>query len=122
MTGSIELLPFQVRASQQIVNRYLKLVADPTRPSVHKAWYVPYYRALAALTGAGKTPILADAIAQMRATSPVAPIVLWISKAKAVVDQTIGNFEPGGKYSHLIEAFEVVYLSDLTPEQIADSG
>lgn len=122
MTGSIELLPFQVRASQQIVNRYLKLAEDPKRPSVHKAWDVPYYQALAALTGAGKTPILADAIAQMRATTPVAPIVLWISKAKAVVDQTYGNFEPGGKYSHLIEAFEVVYLSDLTPEQIADAG
>ena len=122
MTGSIELLPFQVRASQQIVNRYLKLVEDPKRPSVHKGWDVPYYQALAALTGAGKTPILADAIAQMRATSVVEPVVLWISKAKAVVDQTFGNFEPGGKYSHLIEMFEVVYLSDLTPEQIADSG
>ena len=122
MTGSIELLPFQVRASQQIVNRYLKLVEDPKRPSVHKAWDVPYYQALAALTGAGKTPILADAVAQMRATSAVEPIVLWISKAKAVVDQACANFEPGGKYSHLIEAVEVVYLSDLTPDQIADSG
>ena len=29
MSGEIQLLPFQVRASQQIVNRYLKLVEDP---------------------------------------------------------------------------------------------
>lgn len=122
MSGEIQLLPFQVRASQQIVNRYLKLVEDPKRPTEHKGWDVPYYQALSALTGAGKTPILADAIGQIRNTMPLQPIVLWISKAKAVVDQTFGNFEPGGKYNHLIDPFTVVYLAQLTPEKIADGS
>ncbi|WP_257461158.1 DEAD/DEAH box helicase family protein [Archangium lipolyticum] len=119
---SIQLLPFQVRASQQIVNRYFKLTSDPKRPSVHKSWDVPFYQALSALTGAGKTPILADAVAQIRSTMSPQPIVLWISKAKAVVDQTFTNFEPGGKYSHLIPQFTVEYLSDLTPQQISDGN
>jgi type III restriction enzyme len=120
VSGEIQLLPFQVRASQQIVNRYLKLVEDPRRPTEHMAWAVPYYQALSALTGAGKTPILADAVAQIQTTMPMQPIVLWISKAKAVVDQTFGNFEPGGKYNHLLSTFTVLYLSQLSPEQISD--
>jgi len=118
--SSIELLPFQARAAQQIVNRFHKLLSDPMRPMVHKNWEVPFYQALSALTGAGKTAILADAVGQIRATLPVEPIVLWISKAKAVVDQTYSNFEPGGKYIHLIDPFTVGYLSELTPEAIGD--
>jgi type III restriction enzyme len=120
VSGQIELLTFQVRASQQIVNRYLKLIGDADRPMFTAKRPVPYYQALSALTGAGKTPILADAVSQIRITMPVQPIVLWISKAKAVVDQTFANMEPGGKYNALIEAFTVAYLSDLTPEVIAD--
>lgn len=121
MSG-LQLLPFQVRASQQIVNRYLKLFSDPDRPMVTATRAVPYYQALSALTGAGKTPILADAVAQIRTSMEVQPIVLWISKAKAVVDQTFANMETGGKYNHLIDPFEVCYLSNLTPERIADGG
>ncbi|MFC5357085.1 DEAD/DEAH box helicase family protein [Azospirillum himalayense] len=121
--SSIELLPFQARAAQQIVNRFHKLLTDPMRPMVHKNWEVPFYQALSAITGAGKTAMLADAVSQIRATLPVQPIVLWISKAKVVVDQTYANFEPGGKYSHLIDpSFTVKYLSELTPEAIGDGN
>lgn len=119
---AIELLTFQVRASQQIVNRYLKLVGDPDRPMFTAARPVPYYQALSAITGAGKTPILADAVSQIRATTKVQPIVLWISKGKAVVDQTYANFEAGGKYHHLLDPFEIRYLSEITPKAIADGG
>lgn len=121
MNKSIELLPFQIRASQQIVTRYLKLQGDPKRPAEHKGWDVPFYQALSALTGAGKTPILADAVLQMRTASSLEPIVLWISKAKAVVEQTFANFSAGGKYAHLIAPFEPVYLSEITPQQIVDA-
>lgn len=120
MSSSIDLLPFQVRASQQIATRFVELLADKDRPAERLTWPVPFYQALSALTGAGKTPILADAVAQMRAHVSVEPIVLWISKAKAVVDQTFANFEGGGKYSQLLEGFLIEYLSDLTPDRIAD--
>lgn len=124
MSDQITLLPFQTRASQQILKRYLKLVGDPDRPTFTAKRPVPYYQALSALTGAGKTPILADAVMQMRMVmaAECQPIVLWVSKGKAVVDQTFSNFEAGGKYHHLIDAFQVGYLTDLTTQAIGDGS
>jgi type III restriction enzyme len=115
-----ELFPFQAKASEQIATRYGKLALDDRRPMVNRFWDVPFYQALSALTGSGKTPMLADTVSQIRAQMPEEPIVLWISKAKAVVDQTYANFEPGGKYKHLIPDFLICYLSELGPQQIAD--
>ena len=119
--SSIQLLPFQTKASEKIARRFVELVGDVMRPMVHRYWNVPFYQALSALTGAGKTPILADAVAQIRTSVAGEPIVLWISKSKAVVDQTYANLESGGKYSHLLEGFIIGYLSDLTPELVRDS-
>ena len=124
MSGGISLFPFQVRAAQQIANRYLALVADRRRPMEHRDWPTPFYQSLSALTGAGKTPILADAVEQIRSTMPMdqQPIVLWISKAKAVVDQTYANLESGGKYRHIIGPFNVDFLSNVTRDSITDGS
>lgn len=119
---ALVLLPFQTRASQQIVNRFAKLLADEERPLQKRTWAVPYYQALSALTGAGKTPILADAMAQMRHLVSGEPIVLWISKGRAVVEQTYANFDGGGKYAHLVEGFDVRWMLDLNEEIIRDDG
>lgn len=119
MTG-IELFPFQTRASDNIVEQYYELADDDRRPMEYARWAVPYYQALSALTGAGKTPILADAVTQLRAAMNAEPLVLWVSKAKAVVEQTFGNFQGGGKYAHLVDGFVTCYLSELTPEAIRD--
>lgn len=121
MTG-ITLLPFQNRASQQIVNRFAKLLGDDERPLQKRSWAVPYYQALSALTGAGKTPILADAVSQMRHLVSGEPLVLWISKGRAVVEQTYANFEAGGKYGHLVEDFDVRWMLDLDDEIIRDDS
>lgn len=117
---SFELLPFQTAASDQIAHRYDLLATSPRRPMEYEGWHTPFYQALASLTGSGKTPILADAVAQVRSLMTSEPIVLWVSKAKAVVDQTFTNLEPGGKYEALIEGFTVTYLSDLTEAEIQD--
>lgn len=85
-------------------------------------WPTPFYQALAALPGSGKTPILADAVSQLRTHFTLEPIVLWISKAKAVVEQTLFNFEPGGKYETLIEGFLVVSLSELSVAMVQDGA
>lgn len=118
----ITLLPFQIAASEQIARRYIEFRNSDNRPYETRTRPTPFYQALSALTGAGKTPILADAVVQMRLAMPVEPIVLWLSKAKTVVDQTYGNFRPGGKYSHLVDMFTVTYLKDLTPDMIADGS
>lgn len=115
------LLPFQTRASDQISLRFELLIADNRRPMEYAGWPTPFYQALSALPGSGKTPILADAVSQLRALQSLEPIVLWISKAKSVVEQTLSNFEPGGKYEALIEGFVVVSLSELSDTLIADA-
>lgn len=117
---TFELLPFQARASDQIAARYVELVGDPRRPTEHRGWDVPFYQALSSVTGSGKTVILADTLSQIRAGMTLEPIVLWISKNKAVVDQTFANFETGGKYAQLIEDFNTASLSTATWWQILD--
>jgi type III restriction enzyme len=117
---SIELFPFQTKASQQIVARYRLLVTDKKRPIEYMGWPTPFYQALASLTGSGKTAILADAVSLLRAGMHLEPIILWISKSKAVVDQTFANFEAGGKYEHLIPQFTTGYLIEAKVDQIQD--
>lgn len=119
---TFQLLTFQSRAANQIAQRYLLLAGDRRRPMEFADWATPFYQALAALTGSGKTPILADAVSQLRAYMDVEPIVLWISKSKAVVDQTFANFEPGGKYETLIEGFNVIGLAAVTPAAVTDDS
>jgi type III restriction enzyme len=48
------------------------------------------------------------------------PLVLWISKSKAVVDQTRANFEPGGKYESLLEGFCGTSLGEASAALICD--
>ena len=96
---SFDVLPFQTRAADQIAARYALLASDPRRPMEHKGWDVPFYQALSSVTGSGKTVILADTLSQIRTGMTSEPIVLWISKNKAVVDQTFSNFDTGGEYT-----------------------
>ncbi|MDQ3474309.1 MAG: DEAD/DEAH box helicase family protein [Acidobacteriota bacterium] len=72
---------------------------------------VPFVGQLKAVTGAGKTPILATAIGRL---TPA--IILWTTKFGSVVDQTVTNLSPGGKYHHLLgntKAVEVLNFSDI---------
>lgn len=114
----MELFPFQVEASTQIAERFGAYAADPlmitrTRP-------VPFVQNLNALTGSGKTVILADAVSQMRAHLAVEPIVLWLSKGKVVVWQTLQNLS-SGKYSDLVSSFVVKPLMECKTQDIEDA-
>lgn len=117
----ISLFPFQAQASGTIAERYREFVTDPDRPAKRGYGKLPFYQSLQALTGAGKTPIIADALTQMRMALPIEPLVLWVSKGKVVVDQTLANFDDGGKYHHLVADFTVMPLRDCTPGQIEEA-
>ena len=117
----ISLFPFQLDASTNIADRYRDFITDIERPRLRGYGPLPFYQSLYALTGAGKTPILADAIAQMRTVNSIEPVILWVSKAKVVVEQTLSNFEDGGKYHHLIEGFSAMPLPDCTPQIVEDA-
>lgn len=56
---------------------------------------VPFVGQLKAVTGAGKTPILASVIGRIHPA-----LILWTTKFGSVVDQTVANLRTGGKSRH----------------------
>ncbi|MCF8839703.1 DEAD/DEAH box helicase family protein [Xanthomonas campestris pv. campestris] len=118
----IELKPFQVRAAQQIADRYAFFAGHSYRPTYKGKLPRPFYQALSAITGAGKTPVLAEAVTLMRMYMEVEPIVFWMSKAKSVVQQTYTNFSGGGKYAEIVDDFRVIRAGQLEPNLIADGS
>lgn len=118
----IELFDFQRKASDQIADRCIEYLGAPVRISAHKKNHtVPFFQALDAITASGKTLILADATNTLRPALPVAPIVLWLSKGKVVVDQTYTNLLPGGKYHHLLPGFDVKALAEYDASDVAST-
>lgn len=111
----MELFPFQITASTEIAEKYSKYAEAPLYITSKRR--VPFYQNLSALTGSGKTLILADAISQIRSQIPVEPIVLWLSKGKVVVWQTYTNLSTG-KYAELVSGFSVKPLMDCTQSDI----
>ena len=89
----MELIGFQERASTQIAQRFFDYSTNPLM--VDRTTPVPFLQTLVAITGSGKTLMLADAISQIRDGLGVAPVVLWISKGRVVVSQTFLNLSAG---------------------------
>ena len=117
----LELKVFQSESAKMMADRYAFFANHPDRPRKGTKPR-PFFQALSALTGAGKTPILAQAVVLLRAHFGTEPIVLWMSKAKSVVAQTYTNFSGGGKYSDIVEDFRVINIQDLSPELIDDGS
>lgn len=117
----LDLKSFQSEAAKSISDRYAFFANHPDRPR-KGIKPRPFFQALSALTGAGKTPILAEAVARMRAHFGSEPIIFWMSKAKSVVGQTYTNFSAGGKYSQIIDGFRVINASQLNPLAIEDAS
>lgn len=115
----MELKVFQSDSARMMADRYAFFATHPDRPRKGKRPR-PFFQALSALTGAGKTPILAQAVALMRGHFGTEPIVFWMSKARSVVAQTHTNFSAGGKYSEIIDGFRVITVAGLAPHLIAD--
>lgn len=113
-------IKFQNDAAVQIARRYAFFANHELRGYTRKA-ADPFFQALGALTGAGKTPILAETVTLIRNELQGEPIVLWMSKARSVVTQTYNNFN-GGKYAPLIEGFQVCAVKDLQPKMLEDGG
>ncbi|MCF1436532.1 hypothetical protein GOZ97_21175 [Agrobacterium vitis] len=120
-TSMLELKVFQSASAKLIADRFAFYANHPDRPRKGTRPR-PYFQALSALTGAGKTPILADAVMRIRLHLGSEPIVLWMSKARSVVGQTLTNFSEGGKYSHLIDGFRVLPVGNLTPALLNDAS
>lgn len=113
----MELKAFQIKASEQIADRYAKYIEDPL--PLRRDSIVPFYQNISAITGSGKTLILADSIERMRAYSNTQPVVLWLSKGRVVVSQTLKNLSEG-KYAANIPNFVVKPLLDCKEKDLRD--
>jgi type III restriction enzyme len=118
---TIHLFDFQQQASATIVDRATAYLNDPVVTGTKQnPRPVPFFQALSSITASGKTPILADAVASISGFLPIAPIILWLSKGKVVVEQSLSNLMPGGKYNHLLGGAEVKPLADYEADEVAD--
>jgi type III restriction enzyme len=117
----MQLFPFQLTASTQITDRFDEYMQDPLTVSTRRKEIVPFYQNLNAITGSGKTVILADAVEQIRTRLSLEPIVLWLSRGKVVVLQTLANLD-AGKYTPLIGGYNVKPLLDCKPVDVEDSS
>jgi type III restriction enzyme len=115
------LYPFQMEASSQIVGKLRAYMKDPLTISRGDNRIVPFYQNLVAITGSGKTAILADVVEQVRTCYSVEPVILWLSKGKVVVWQTYTNLSTG-KYSKLLGSYDVKPLLECTPAEVENSN
>lgn len=108
----LELLDFQQSAANRLFETAISYFEEPDRSG---GQLIPFVGQLKAVTGAGKTPILAEVIGRLHPA-----IILWTTKFGSVVDQTVRNLSAGGKYHHLLgdNSVQVAKMSDLlTPVQ-----
>lgn len=119
---TIELFQFQQDAASQMADRFVQYATEPIPYGRGaKRREVPFYQALSAITGSGKTAILAEAVSEIVALSDIPPVILWLSKGKVVVQQSFANLAEGGKYNHLLPGIEVRALSEYDPQDVANS-
>jgi type III restriction enzyme len=86
--GSFRLFPFQEEAAERLRDAALDWVAYAAKNGVPRygATPIPFLGQLRAVTGSGKTPILADVIGGIGDA-----VVIWTTRSSAVVEQTFTN-------------------------------
>lgn len=113
----MEPITFQTNASELIASRLAEYLKEPLMRTKNEI--IPFYQNLSSITGSGKTLILADCIEQIRAYLNTQPVVLWLSKGKVVVSQTLENLS-NGKYAENIPNYDVKPLLDCKERDLQD--
>lgn len=109
-------IKFQDRAAEQISQRFSDYVTDPLM--VNRNTTVPFLQTLIAITGSGKTLMLAEAVERIAENLPLPPVILWISKGRVVVSQTFENLS-AGKYADNLPGFRILPLLEVAPEHLS---
>lgn len=106
------LKPFQLRAAGELSQMLATYPGAPYKKRFNPDTgdLLPFLCRLRAITGSGKTPMLAVCAQKL---GPA--IILWTTNRGAVIAQTRANLSPGGKYASLLpEDTEIFDLSELT--------
>lgn len=108
-----DLKPFQERAASALAGMIQEYPSPKFRPRFDPdtGERLPFLCRLRAITGAGKTPILALTAQHLKDG-----IILWTTNRGAIISQTLQNLRPGGKYSALLpDGTQVFNLGEMTP-------
>lgn len=94
-----DLLSFQNTAASAIASMILEYPSDKFKPKYDSDTgnLLPFLCRLSAITGSGKTPMLAVAASDLKDG-----IILWTTNRGAVISQTLANLRPGGIYADLL--------------------
>jgi type III restriction enzyme len=97
MVADFKLFPFQEEAVESLRTAALNWMAFAALegPPKYGSAPIPFLGQLRAVTGSGKTPILAKVIGELGPS-----VVLWTSRSSAVIEQTFNNLR--GKYAPLL--------------------
>ncbi len=115
-----DLYDFQARASDQIADRIVAYYNEPLEVAVRGITRkIPFLQLLDSITASGKTVILADAVESIAKELPVSPLVLWLSKATVVVEQTYAALNPGGALNNLIGDYSVRALAEYDAGEVS---
>lgn len=108
-----DLKPFQERAASTLAQMIQEYPSARFRPRYDPdtGELLPFLCRLRAITGAGKTPILALTAQHLKTG-----IILWTTNRGAVISQTLMNLRPGGKYASLLPAATQIFqLGEMSP-------
>lgn len=102
---SFKLFAFQEEAAQALREAALRWIAHAIDTEIPKLGTspIPFTGQLKAVTGAGKTPILAEVVGSLGDA-----VVIWTSKSSAVVEQTYNNLR--ARYRGLLPETGVTVL------------
>jgi len=107
-----KLKPFQLKASGALTQMLTTFPATPFRPVYDRntGQILPFLCRLKAITGSGKTPMLAHTVASLGDA-----IILWTTNRGAIISQTHAKLSAGGSYAPLLPGdTDVKVLSTLT--------
>lgn len=104
-----DLKPFQKQAAAALATMIQAYPSDRFKPRYDPdtSEELPFLCRLQAITGAGKTPMLALAAQYLRTG-----IILWTTNRSAIIAQTLANLKPGGKYAPLLPSNTQIYALD----------
>ena len=107
-TQEFRLFPFQEEAAESLRAAALNWIYHAAAAGVpgYGPTPIPFLGQLKAVTGAGKTPILADVVGGIGDA-----VVLWTSRSSAVVEQTFQNLR--GRYRNLLPAYEIKIIREV---------
>ena len=107
-----DLKPFQLKAAGELSQMLTTYPAPPFEPwfNPRSGQPYPFLCRLKAITGSGKTPMLALCAATLGDA-----IILWTTNRGAVISQTAANLNEGGRYAALLpEGTQIFELADLS--------